>query len=171
MSLRFVRNGGRNRWKCECGVVKWSGQPGVGSESVNITWFRRLVHQDSCFDHEQVRHVLQSVTKCSSTYNARNQKQRCWRWILVFLMCAHQRSCVSSRMRAKASLLHDNQEQYPKCECFSDLMSVRSEKARSKQVALCFWCAVPLRTHSSTYDRRSAPSYIHLQLYVKGSVR
>jgi len=27
-------------------------------------WFhsaRRVVHQDSCFDHEQVRHVLQSV--------------------------------------------------------------------------------------------------------------
>ena len=31
------------------------------SECVDITWFRRLVHQDSCFDHEQVRHVLQSV--------------------------------------------------------------------------------------------------------------
>ncbi len=58
-------------------------------------------------------------------------------------------------MCAKASLFHDNQEQYAKYECFSDLMSVRSEKARSKQVALCFWCAVPLRTHPPTYDRRS----------------
>ena len=88
----------------------------------------------------------------------------------MFLMCAHQRSCVSSRMRAKASLLDDvNQEQYAKCECFSDLMSVRAEKARTKQVALCFWCAVPLRTHPATYDRRFAPSCIHLQLHVKGS--
>ena len=67
-----------------------------------------------------------------------------WRWILVFLKCAHQSSCVTSRMRAKASLLDVNQEQYAKCECFSDLMSVRAEKARAKQVALCFWCAVPL---------------------------
>ncbi len=52
----------------------------------------------------------------------------------MFLMCAHQRSCVPSRMRAKASLLDDNQEQYDKCECFSDLMSVRPEKAPAKQV-------------------------------------
>ena len=89
----------------------------------------------------------------------------------MFLMCAHQISCVSSRMREKASLLDVNQEQYAKCECFSDLMSVRAEKARAKQVALCFWCAVPLRTHPPTYDRRSAPSCIHLQLHVKGSVR
>ena len=49
--------------------------------------------------------------------------------------------------------------------CFSDLMSVRAEKARAKQVALCFWCAVPLRTHPPTYDRRSAPCCIHLQLH------
>jgi hypothetical protein len=74
----------------------------------------------------------------------------------VFLMCTHQRSWVSSRMREKASLLDVNQEQYVKCECFSDLMSVRVEKARAKQVALCFWCSVPLRTHPATYDRRSA---------------
>jgi hypothetical protein len=83
----------------------------------------------------------------------------------VFLMCTPQRSCVPSRMRAKTSLLDDNQEQYDKCECFSDLMSVRSEKARSKQVVLCFWCAVPLRTHPPTYDRGSTPSWIHLQLH------
>ena len=89
----------------------------------------------------------------------------------MFLMRAHQRSCVPSRMRAKASLLHDNQEQYAKCEFFSDLMSVRSEKDREKHVALCCWCAVALRTHPPTYDRRSAPSCIHLQLHVKGSVR
>jgi hypothetical protein len=154
-----------------CGVVKWSGQSGVGSECVDITWFRRLVHQDSCFDHEQVRHVLLSVRKYSSTCSARNQKQRYWRWILVFLMCVHQRSCVASRMCAKASLLDVNQEQYAKCECFSDLMSVRAEKARGEQVPLCFWCAVPLHTDPPTYDRRFAPSCIHLQLHVKGSVR
>ncbi len=76
--------------------------------------------------------------------SARNQKQRYLRWILVFLMCEHQRSYIPSRIRVKASLLDDNQEQYTKCECFSDLMSVRAEKARSRQVALCFWCAVPL---------------------------
>ena len=74
-------------------------------------------------------------------------------------------------MRVKTSLLDDNQEQYAKCECFSDLMSVRAEKTRDKQVAWCFWCAVPLRTHPPTYDRMSAPSCIHLQVHVKGSVR
>jgi hypothetical protein len=74
-------------------------------------------------------------------------------------------------MCAKASLFDVNQEQYAKCECFSDLMSVRAEKARAKQVALCFWCAVPMRTHPPTYDRRSAPSCIHLQVHVEGSVR
>ncbi len=89
----------------------------------------------------------------------------------MFLMCAHQSLCVPSRMCVKTSLLDVNQERYAKCECFSGLMSVRAEKARAKQVALCFWCAVPLRTHPPTYDRRSAPSCIHLQLHVKGSVR
>jgi hypothetical protein len=34
-----------------CGVVKGSGQPGVESECVVSTYFRRLVHKDSCFDH------------------------------------------------------------------------------------------------------------------------
>ncbi len=33
----------------------------------------------------------------------------------VFDVC-DQRSCVSSRIRVKASLLDDNQVQYPKCE-------------------------------------------------------
>ena len=51
---------------------------------------------------------------------------------------------VASRMCVKASLLDVNQEQYVKCECFSDLMSVRAEKTRVKEVVLCFWCAVPL---------------------------
>ena len=61
-------------------------------------------------------------------------------------------------MRTKASLLDDNQEQYDKCECFSDLKSVRAEKTRAKQGCFVFWCAVPLRTHPPTYDRMSAPS-------------
>ena len=34
-----------------CGVVKGSGQPGVESECVVSTYFRRLVHKDSCFEH------------------------------------------------------------------------------------------------------------------------
>ncbi len=73
-------------------------------------------------------------------------------------------------MRAKTSFLDDNQEQQAKCECFSVLITVKAEKARANQVALCFWCAVQLRTHPHTYHRRSAPSCIHLQLHVKGSV-
>ncbi len=32
-------------------VVKGSGQPGVESECVVSTYFRRLVHKDSCFEH------------------------------------------------------------------------------------------------------------------------
>ncbi len=44
-----------------CGVVKGSGQPGVESECVDTTYFLSLVHKDSCFDHEQVRDVIQSV--------------------------------------------------------------------------------------------------------------
>jgi hypothetical protein len=45
------------RW----GVLKGSGQSGVESECVDTTYFLRLVHKDSCFEHEQVRDVLQSV--------------------------------------------------------------------------------------------------------------
>ncbi len=56
----------------------------------------------------------------------------------MFLMCAYQMSCVSSRIRVKTSLLDDNQGQYPKCECFSDLMSVRAEKVRTKKLFCVF---------------------------------
>jgi hypothetical protein len=41
-------------------VAKGEGQPGVQSQWVGTTWFRRLVQKDSCFEHEQVRHVLKS---------------------------------------------------------------------------------------------------------------
>ena len=74
-------------------------------------------------------------------------------------------------MRAEASFLDDNQEQQAKCECFSALITVRARKARANQVALCFWCAVPLRTRPHMYHLRPAPSCIHLDLHVKGSVR
>jgi hypothetical protein len=41
-------------------VAKGAGQSGVQSQWVGTTWFRRLVQKDSCFEHEQVRHVLKS---------------------------------------------------------------------------------------------------------------
>ncbi len=75
----------------------------------------------------------------------------------MFLMCAHQRSCVPSRMRAKASLLDVNQEQYAKCECFSDLMSVRAEKARAK--LLCVFGA--LFRCARTLPRMIAGLHLH----------
>ena len=76
-------------------------------------------------------------------------------------------------MRAKASFLDDNQEQQgpSKCECFSDLNTVRARKASTNQVALCFGCVVTLLTHPHTYQLRSATSCIHLELHIKGSVR
>ena len=164
-------NGGRNRRKCECGDVKGAGHPGVQSECAGTTCFRRLVQKDSCFEHEELRHVFQRVWKCSSTYSARNEKRRSWQWLLVFLMGAHQSSYVPSRMCAKASFLDNNQEQQAKCECFSARITVRTRKTHTNQVALCFWCAVPLRTRPHTYQLRSAPSCIHLELHIKGSVR
>ncbi len=41
-------------------VAKGAGHPGVQSQWVGTTWFRRLLQKDSCFEHEQVRHVLKS---------------------------------------------------------------------------------------------------------------
>jgi hypothetical protein len=78
------------------------------------------------------------VWKYSSTYIVRNQKQWCWRWILVFLKGVYQSSGVSSRIRVKTSFLDDNQELHTqgKGECFSALMSVSAEKTRSNQVVL-----------------------------------
>ncbi len=39
-------------------LVKGAGQSGVQSEWVGTTSFRRIVKKDSCFEFEQVRHVL-----------------------------------------------------------------------------------------------------------------
>ena len=54
------------RRKSACVVARGEGQQGVQSEWVGTTCFRRLVQKDSCFEHDQVRHVLQSACKCSS---------------------------------------------------------------------------------------------------------
>ncbi len=88
----------------------------------------------------------------------------------MFLMGAHQISYVTSRMRVKASFSDDILEQQAKYECFSALITVRTRKARANQVAYCFWCTLPLRTQRHMHHYRSAPSCIHLQLHVKGSV-
>ena len=55
--------------------VKGAGQPGVQSEWVGTTWFRRLVQKDSCFELGQVRYVLQSPQKCSCVDTERKQKK------------------------------------------------------------------------------------------------
>ncbi len=62
-----LKNGGRNRWKCECGVVKGAGHPGVQSKCAGTTYFRRIVQKDSCCEHDQVRLVLQRASKCTAT--------------------------------------------------------------------------------------------------------
>jgi hypothetical protein len=49
----------------------------------------------------------------------------------VFDGCATKFMYVTSRMRAKASFLDDNQEQQAKCECFSVLITMRAEKSWS----------------------------------------
>ncbi len=54
------------RRKSACVVAKGEGQPGVQSEWVGTTCCRRLVQKDLCFEHDKVRHVLQSACKCSS---------------------------------------------------------------------------------------------------------
>jgi hypothetical protein len=81
--LALLKNGGRNRRKCEFGVVKGAGQSGVQSECAGTTCFRRLVQKDSCGEHEQTRQVVQSPSN-GPTYSVRNQKQRCWRCLFVF---------------------------------------------------------------------------------------
>ena len=91
--------------------------------------------------------------------------------VVVFFIGEHQSSYVTSTMCVKASFLDDNLEQQAKYEWFSALVTVRTRKARTNQVAYCFWCALPLRTHRHMYHYRSAPSCIHLQMHVKGSVR
>ena len=50
-------------------VLKEGGHPGVQSEWVGTTWFRRLVQKDSCFELEKVRYVLQSARKYSNNNN------------------------------------------------------------------------------------------------------
>ena len=61
-------------------------------------------------------------------------------------------------MCVKASFLDDNLEQQAKYEWFSALITVRTRKARTNQVAYCFWYALPLRTNRYMYHYRSAPS-------------
>ena len=68
---------GRNRRKC--GVVKGARQPGVQSECAGITCFRRLVQEDSCFEHEKLRHVIERVWKCSSMWRDHICHQECVR--------------------------------------------------------------------------------------------
>ena len=63
------------RRKSACVVAKGAGQPGVQSQWVGTTWFRRLVQKDSCFEVGQVRYVLQSPQKCSCVDTARKQKK------------------------------------------------------------------------------------------------
>jgi hypothetical protein len=62
-----LKNGGRNRRKCECGAVKGGGQSGVQSECAGTTCFRRLVQKDSCSEYEEVRLALQSPSKYTVT--------------------------------------------------------------------------------------------------------
>ena len=47
-----VGNGERLGRESTCVVVKGTGHPGVQSEWVGTTWFRRVVQKDSCFDLE-----------------------------------------------------------------------------------------------------------------------
>ena len=63
------------RRESACVSVKGAGLPGVQSEWVGTTWFRRLVQKDSCFELGQVRYVLQSPQKCSCVDAARKQKK------------------------------------------------------------------------------------------------
>ncbi len=103
------------KWMCGCKRIRTVG---VESDCLDNTYFRILVHKDSCFTYEQVRDVLQSVSKCNYMYNVR-------KWIPVFWMGDHQSSYVSSRICVNVSFLDDNQEQQSKCGCFSWRKSLR----------------------------------------------
>jgi hypothetical protein len=70
--VRMVRGYGR---ESACVFVKGEGQPGVQSEWVGTTWFRRQVQKDSCFELGQVRYVLESPQKCSCVDTARKKKK------------------------------------------------------------------------------------------------
>ena len=90
-----VRNVERYRRESACVLLKGAGHPGVQSEWVGNTWFRRLVQKDSCFDLEQLRYVLQNVRKCSCGVDTtRKQKQRLGRCLFVCLIRVQQTSNI-----------------------------------------------------------------------------
>jgi hypothetical protein len=166
-----LKNGGRNRRKCECGVVKGAGQPGVQWKWVGTTWFRRLVQKDSYFELGQVRYVLQSPQKMQLCGHGKKAEKADWDGVCSGVWCVcNKTSYIPWTIRVKASFLHDNQVPHPKYQCFCTVISARLRKARANEVPLCFRCAASLRAHPNRYHQRSAPSRIHCQLYVKGVV-
>ncbi len=95
------------------------------------------------------------VTECVKIQchdRVRNQKQWCWRWLLVFLVGEHQSSYVSSSMCVKTSFLDDNQEQQAKCEFFSVLIS-EGRKGPGQPGSIVFL------VHCSDAHTRSASQY------------
>jgi hypothetical protein len=103
-SFLCLKNGGRNRRKCECGTVKGVGHLGVQSECSVTTCFRRLVPKDSCFEHEQL--LIQSVWKCT---------------LCVLFRCARTLICITTRLHLHvctdwSSVLLRNSSSPPRCE-------------------------------------------------------
>ena len=74
--------------KSECAAVTGAGQPGLQSESVGTTWFRRLAEKDSSFEHEQVRYVLQEWVKLQVSGQREKQETATLTDLFVSLMCA-----------------------------------------------------------------------------------
>ena len=108
-SLVFLNTSSRcemsrsDSWERTWVVVQSVGQPGVQAESVWITWPQSLVHRHWCFQDEQARYVLQRSWKCSCTDTWRRQTKWFCRWIVVFVMCAHETSYVYSYECVKSS--------------------------------------------------------------------
>ena len=145
-----------------CVLGKEAGQPGVQSEWVGTTWFRRLVQKDSCFEIGQVRYVLQSPQKYSCVDTTRKKKKLIGTVsVRVFDVCATKlhishEPCVRRHrfsMTTKSPTLN-----------ISDFVpsSVRSfEKTGQTRFPCVFVALLSLRTHPHMYHERSAPSRIH----------
>ncbi len=130
--------------------------------SIRMCWYH-IFSEDSV-----ERFVLRAraspscATECVKMHyhdSARNQKQECWRWLLVFLVGVYQSSYVPSRMRAKASFLDDNQEQQTKCEWFSVLISERRKgPVQPGYIVFLVRCSV---AHAPSHVSPQVCTFIH----------
>ena len=97
-------------------------------------------------------------TSLALTSTAGSNKHSNKLWLRVIYAYWMSQECSRTSWKQMFATLDDNQEQQVKCECFSDLITMRCDmrtrKDRVKQVVLSFWSTVPLRAvpHTSHHS-------------------